>query len=211
MRLISKWSFPTGAAVLTATLILGLFAVQPARADDYGDPSITTGYSITSLGLPVVPVGADSWFYAATTQSPGADTYVSFHNTTGTAWTSLEIIALYAPTAGHTFTAYVASTANLAPGANEAFSSATVTNTSSTATFNLSGANAVPNGDYLDFTFTNWYGGGDSALTGFEFGANGATPGTPTSPVPEPGTMLLLGVGMFGLAIFGKRRMNKEY
>jgi len=31
-----------------------------------------------------------------------------------------------------------------------------------------------------------------------------------TAPVPEPGTILLLGFGMFGLAIFGKRRMKKE-
>jgi hypothetical protein len=30
------------------------------------------------------------------------------------------------------------------------------------------------------------------------------------SAVPEPGTMMLLGVGMFGMAIYGKRRMNKE-
>lgn len=30
------------------------------------------------------------------------------------------------------------------------------------------------------------------------------------SPVPEPGTMVLLGAGMLGLAIFGKRRMNRE-
>lgn len=29
-------------------------------------------------------------------------------------------------------------------------------------------------------------------------------------PVPEPGTMMLLGVGMLGLVIFGKRRMYKN-
>lgn len=35
------------------------------------------------------------------------------------------------------------------------------------------------------------------------------TTGDSNTPVPEPGTMMLLGVGVFGLAIFGKRRMNK--
>jgi len=29
-------------------------------------------------------------------------------------------------------------------------------------------------------------------------------------PVPEPGTMMLLGFGMLGLAVYGKRRMNRE-
>lgn len=32
---------------------------------------------------------------------------------------------------------------------------------------------------------------------------------TPPPAVPEPGTMMLLGIGMLGMAVFGKRRMNK--
>lgn len=31
-----------------------------------------------------------------------------------------------------------------------------------------------------------------------------------SAPVPEPGTMALLGFGMLSLAIYGKRRLNKE-
>ncbi|MDA8429981.1 MAG: PEP-CTERM sorting domain-containing protein [Geobacteraceae bacterium] len=30
------------------------------------------------------------------------------------------------------------------------------------------------------------------------------------APVPEPGTMMLFGIGMLGLAVYGKRRMNKD-
>jgi hypothetical protein len=34
--------------------------------------------------------------------------------------------------------------------------------------------------------------------------------GIDVAPVPEPGTMMLLGIGMLGMAVYGKRRMNKE-
>ncbi|QEM70211.1 PEP-CTERM sorting domain-containing protein [Geobacter sp. FeAm09] len=32
----------------------------------------------------------------------------------------------------------------------------------------------------------------------------------PGAPVPEPGTIALVGLGMVGLAIYGKRRQNNK-
>lgn len=45
------------------------------------------------------------------------------------------------------------------------------------------------------------------ASTQFAFEADNIAIG---NVVPEPGTMMLLGIGMFGLAVYGKRRMNKD-
>jgi hypothetical protein len=41
-----------------------------------------------------------------------------------------------------------------------------------------------------------------------EYGSDAAF-GTPSTPIPEPATMLLLGCGLIGLAGFARRRFKK--
>lgn len=52
--------------------------------------------------------------------------------------------------------------------------------------------------------FEDTYGGGDHDYNDMVLMVESV------APVPEPGTMMLLGIGMLGLAVYGKRRMNKE-
>jgi hypothetical protein len=52
----------------------------------------------------------------------------------------------------------------------------------------------------------HWY---DSGIS-FTYSTGIAPLNSTPVPTPEPGTMMLLGVGMAGLAICGKRRMRKE-
>jgi hypothetical protein len=71
------------------------------------------------------------------------------------------------------------------------------------------------------FQYLSLAGEGMLSITGYDptpgtwtfssNGTNGSTIGfTAESAVPEPGTMMLLGIGMLGLAVYGKRRLNKE-
>lgn len=77
------------------------------------------------------------------------------------------------------------------------------------------------NVEHQSINFLNLMGEGVLHATGFD-----ATPGnwfyssqdggtafsaqSSPAPVPEPGTIVLLGAGLFGLAVFGKRRMNQD-
>lgn len=79
-------------------------------------------------------------------------------------------------------------------------------NFSYTNTFGWSLAGLIELNTYgkLDVTVQSLFG--DFYLDYSELRANGFD----NTPVPEPGTMVLLGAGLLGLAIFGKRRMSKE-
>jgi len=71
-----------------------------------------------------------------------------------------------------------------------------------------------------NITSTALYGTGTLHGTGFDAtegsfalttqAGGGTLSFSATSTVPEPGTMVLLGAGILGLAVYGKRRMNKE-
>lgn len=73
----------------------------------------------------------------------------------------------------------------------------------SSPTFNTYQAYALDNSE-ISHTFV---APGQQGLSWYEFFGTHEQP--PPPPVPEPGTMMLLGIGMLGMAVYGKRRMNK--
>jgi len=51
---------------------------------------------------------------------------------------------------------------------------------------------------------------GDHVLDSAVFIEAGTFSGTPTNPVPEPSTILLMGTGLLGIIGFGRKRLNKK-
>ena len=91
-------------------------------------------------------------------------------------------------------------------GETYSFDMASISTTSTTSSLSLHGLGFLKASGITDYDITEgiWdFSTQDGVFGKLSFSASSA-------PVPEPGTMVLLGFGMLGLAVYGKRRMNKE-
>ena len=80
-----------------------------------------------------------------------------------------------------------------------------------TQTFNISNLLTGVSGQSwtIGFKFNETTNGTDTFWLDKSTLAGEYTAARTVAPVPEPGTMMLLGMGMFGLAVYGKRRASK--
>jgi hypothetical protein len=187
----------SGVILAGAVLLIGAVAARPVLADDVDptDPVITLSSSTTGPGA----AETFTWVYTPTAVPGGSDGTsgtISFENTSGVTWTSIQVLADYSTT-GHTFSG-ATTTAFTGQGSS-------IPTTLTTATFTFLGGTGVPNDDYLVFQWTNWNLNSGSSLPIFNFTANGGG----STGVPEPSSVALLAVGLFALLGFAGFQRNR--
>jgi hypothetical protein len=174
------------SSIALASPIKGSASIGAASATLTGGANLL---SATSVSSNLEFIGAGLLDYAAIAAfTPITDTTLDLNNISAYTWTS--------PVGTWTTSAYTIitrTTHNLDLFLTGVFTPAGV----------LSGYGASPASERLSLNQS-----GDSISWAGTL--NSPPLDNPGAPVPEPGTMMLLGSGLFGLVVYGKRRKNQD-
>lgn len=165
-----------------------------------------------------IPITGTINFTGSELLTPGGSTLLS---ATGLDFRGSQIegrgTGTYAPIAADTPVAFTDLTFKPSSGVTPMESFWILTYLDKTYSFDLNSVNV----EFQSSNFLNLVGEGVLHATGFDptpgnwfyssqDGGTAFSAQSSSAPVPEPGTIVLLGAGLFGLAVFGKRRMNQD-